>query len=78
MDRYVAEIERVKLQCELEKHRALDSLREEHMGQFKFLQSQTERERERTNSWIKECVERENQGYRECIEALEGELYQLI
>ena len=79
VDRYAAEMERVKLQCELEKHRALESLREEHAGQLKFLQSQTERERERTDSWIaelKERVERENQGYKERIEALEGELYQ--
>ena len=78
VDRYAAEIERVKLQCELEKHRALESLREEHTGQLKFLQSQTEREHERTDNWIaelKERVERENQGYRERIEALEGELY---
>ena len=48
VDRYAAEIERVKVQCELEKHRALDLLREEHAGQIKFLQTQTERERERT------------------------------
>ena len=78
VDRYAAEIERVKLQGELEKHRALDLLREEHTGQLKFLQTQTERERERTDNWItelKERFERENQGYRERIDALEDELY---
>ena len=65
VDRYAAEIERVKVQCELEKHRALDLLRGEHAGQLKFLQTQTERERERIDNWIaelKEWVERENQG----------------
>ena len=44
VDRYSAEIERVKVQCELEEHRALESLREEHVGQRKFMQSQTKRE----------------------------------
>ena len=32
VDRYAAELERIKLQCELERHRALESLREEHAG----------------------------------------------
>ena len=78
VDRYAAEIERVKVQCELEKHRALDLLRGEHAGQLKFLQTQTERKRERIDNWIaelKEWVERENQGYRDRIDVLEGELY---
>ena len=51
------------MQCELEKRRALDLLREEHASQLKFLQTQTEREHERTDSWIaelKERVDREN------------------
>lgn len=79
MDRYATDIQRVKLQCELEKHRTLELLRVEHVGQFKFPQSQTEREREKTDDWIaelKERFQRENQGYRERIEQLEGELYQ--
>ena len=76
VDRYAADTERIKLQCE---HWALESLREECVGQLKFLQSQTEKECERTDSWVaelKQRVEGENWGYRECIEALEGELYQ--
>ena len=51
------------MQCELEKRRVLDLLREEHASQLKFLQTQTEREHERTDSWIaelKERVDREN------------------
>ena len=79
VDRYASEIERVKVQGELEKHRALEVLREEHVGQLKFIQSQTERERERTDNWIselKEQMERENRDYRERIETLESELCQ--
>ena len=73
MDGYAAEIERVKVQRELEKPQALDLLRGEHAGQLKFLQTQTERERERTDSSIaelKERVERENHGYRDRISVL--------
>ena len=79
VDRYAAELERVKLQFELEKHHALESLREEHAGQLKFLQTQTEREHERTDSWIaelRERMERENQGYVEWIHTLVSELFQ--
>ena len=81
VDRYASEIERVKVQGELEKHRALEVLREEHVGQLKFIQSQTERERERTDNWIselKERMERENRDYRERIETLESELCQQL
>ena len=53
VDRYAAEMERIKVQCELEKHWApIDLLREEHAGQLKFLQTQTERERERTAGFL--------------------------
>ena len=37
-DRYAADVERVKLQCELEKHRAIESLREEHVDKQRYKQ----------------------------------------
>ena len=77
VDRYASELEGVKVDFELEKHRALDSLRAEHAMQFKFLQSQAEREWERTDNWISELrerLEREKEGFMQRIRMLEGEL----
>ena len=67
MDRYAAELESAKLQCELEKHRALECLREEHASQLKFMQTQVERERERTDNWV---TERESCISSHCVQSL--------
>ena len=79
MDGYVLELERVKINIELEKHRALDSLRVEHASQIKFLQSQAERECERTDNWISELrerIEREKDGLVQRIRMLENDVLQ--
>ena len=40
------------MHCELEKHRKMEALRQEHAQQLKYERCQWERERERANGWL--------------------------
>ena len=65
------------MHCELEMHRKVEALREEHAEQLKYERYQWERERTRADNWLEEVKSRfelEKAQYEGKIQSLETDL----
>ena len=77
IQRLAQNLEHVEMYCELEKHRKMEALRQEHAQQLKYERCQWERERERADGWLEEIKSRfesEKMQYEIRIQSLESEL----
>ncbi len=77
IQRLAQKLEHVEIHCELEKHRRMEALRQEHAEQLKYERFQWERERERADGWLEEVKSRfelEKMQYEIRIQSLESEL----
>lgn len=77
IQRLAQNLEHVEMHCELEKHRKMEALRQEHAQQLKYERCQWERERERADGWLEEVKSRfesEKMQYEIRIQSLESEL----
>ena len=65
------------MHCELETHRKMEALRQEHAEQLRYERCQWERERTRADGWLEEVKSRfelEKSQYKERIQSLESDL----
>ena len=77
IQRLAQNLEHVEMHCELEKHRKMEALRQEHAEQLKYKRCKWERERERADGWLEEVKSRfelEKVQYEMRIQSLESEL----
>ena len=77
IQRLAYNLEHVRTQCELERHRKMEALREEHAEQLKYERKQWEREKDRADSWASELKSRfelEKGQLEQKIQSLESEL----
>ena len=77
IQRLAQNLEHMEMHCELEKHRKMEALRQEHAQQLKCEHCQWERDRERADVWLEEIKSRfesEKMKYEIRIQSLESEL----
>lgn len=77
IQRLAQNLEHVQMHCELEMHRKVEALRQEHAEQLKYERCQWERERTRADGWLEEVkskFELEKVQYEMRIQSLESDL----